>query len=368
MIMKVPFADLKAQYISIKSEIDLAIEDILINTSFVGGAKVKAFEAEFASYIGTEHCISCANGTDAIEIALQAMGIGKGDEVIVPAMSWFATSEAVTTVGAKPIFADVLMDEWTIDPADIRDKITKNTKAIIPVHFYGRAARMVEIMAIATEFALKVVEDSAQAHGAAFGNQNIGTFGDAATFSFYPGKNLGAYGDAGAIVTNNDDLAHTCRLITNHGMIAKHDHRLEGRNSRMDTLQASVLSVKLKHLEGWTEQRIKHAQYYNEQLSSLSLRIPLIQEEHKHVFHVYVIQVRDRMKVKTELANRGVATQVHYPQALPALIPYQSKFDVSDFPVAKSLAAEGLSLPIFPEMTKDQIDFIVGQLKEVLDS
>ena len=364
--MQVPFVDLKAQYLSIKPEIDAAIEDILTNTAFIGGPKITAFESDFASYMNASHCIACANGTDAIEIALEALEIGDGDEVIVPAMSWIATSEAVSTVGAKPIFADVLPEKFTIDPEDVRRKITSRTKAIIPVHFYGRAAEMDQIMALAAEFNLKVIEDSAQAHGAEFNGQRIGTFGDIATFSFYPGKNLGAYGDAGAILTNDEILAQTCRIIANHGQNGKHNHLREGRNSRMDTMQAAILHVKLKYIEEWTKARIERAAYYNEQFKDLPITLPSIDDSNRHVFHVYVIQVKDRDVIKKKLADLGVATQIHYPQSLPELLPYQKSFASNDYPVAKTLGKEGLSLPLFAEMTKSQQEHVINALKEVL--
>ncbi|MFY0650659.1 MAG: DegT/DnrJ/EryC1/StrS family aminotransferase [Cyclobacteriaceae bacterium] len=363
--MQVSFVDLKAQYNSIKPEIDAAIHGILDNTSFIGGPIVKEFEENFSRYCGTNHCVNCANGTDAIEIALQALGIGTGDEVIVPAMSWIATSEAVTTVGATPVFADILPTKWTIDPEEVKKKITAKTKAIIPVHFYGKPAEMAEIMEIAQENGLKVIEDSAQAHGAAHAGQPIGTFGNIATFSFYPGKNLGAYGDAGAIVTNDEKLAEKCRKIGNHGQLQKHDHLLEGRNSRMDTIQAAVLNVKLKYLEEWTERRINHAKYYNEELSGLDFTLPEINHD-RHVFHVYVVNFENRDQVKTELLNRGISTQLHYPNALPMLKPYASINNPDDYPVAGRLANCGLSLPLYPEIPREQIDYVVKCLSEIL--
>jgi len=359
--MNVPFVDLKAQYTSIKTEIDTAIQGVLDNTSFIGGSIVKDFEQSFAQYLDAAHCVSCANGTDALEIALQAMGIGKGDEVIVPAMSWIATSEAVTTVGATPVFADVLPEKFTIDPNQIRSKISAKTKAIIPVHLYGRPCEMTEIMNIAREFNLKVLEDSAQAHGAIYNNQKIGSFGDAATFSFYPGKNLGAYGDAGCIVTNDNELAQQCKMICNHGQLSKHSHQIEGRNSRMDTIQAAVLNTKLRHLDTWTNKRIEHVKYYNELLKEGGFTIPVI-DDNKSVFHVYVINIEKRDAVKSKLQEMGISTQIHYPNALPALKPYQSNNDMKDFPVADKLAKEGLSIPLFPELTKEQIEYVAGHL------
>jgi dTDP-4-amino-4,6-dideoxygalactose transaminase len=338
----------------------------LTNTSFIGGPKVKRFESAFASFVGVDYCVSCANGTDALEIALQALGIGKGDEVIVPAMSWIATSEAVKTAGATVVFADVLPDKHTIDPVDIARKITDNTAAIIPVHLYGCSAEMDQIMVLAKKHNLKVIEDSAQAHGAKFNGQSIGTFGDIATFSFYPGKNLGAYGDAGGMVTNDLELANTCRVISNHGQVTKHNHQIEGRNSRMDTLQAAVLEVKLKHLEAWTSARLEKAKKYNELLQGLPVKLPVIEDQHRHVFHVYAVRIANRDLIKAKLEERGIATQIHYPQSLPELTPYIDRFDAENYPHAKALGADELSLPIYPELKNEQMEYIAGVLRDVL--
>lgn len=363
--MNVPFVDLKAQYDSIKPEIDAAIHKVLDETSFIGGSIVKEFEESFAQYLGVDNCVSCANGTDAIEVALQAMGIGEGDEVIVPAMSWIATSEAVTTVGATPVFADILSKKFTIDPHQIRLKISNKTKAIIPVHLYGRPCEMDEIMDIAKEYNLKVLEDSAQAHGAAYDNQKIGSFGDVATFSFYPGKNLGAYGDAGGIVTNDNELARMCKMICNHGQISKHNHQIEGRNSRMDTIQAAILNTKLQYLDEWTDKRIENAKYYNELFRGSGLVIPII-DELKSAFHLYVINIENRDEIKSKLQAMGIGTQIHYPNALPALKPYSSKNNIEDFPVAGKLAKNGLSLPLFPELSKNEMDYVAESILGLL--
>ncbi len=360
--MKVPFVDLKAQYHSIKEEIDSSIHHVLDNTSFIGGQLVREFEQTFAGYIGIEHCVSCANGTDAIEIALQALGIGPGDEVIVPAMSWISTAEAVNTVGATPVFVDVLEKKHTINPALIAEKITPSTRAIIPVHLYGRPADMVEVMDIAARHNLKVIEDCAQAHGAQVAGQTAGTFGDAATFSFYPGKNLGAYGDAGCIITHKTEVAEKCRMIANHGQKEKHQHQMTGRNSRMDTLQAAVLGVKLRHIERWTNQRIAHAEKYNDQLEGAGIPLP-DRTDVRHVFHLYVVQLHNRDEVKARLAEKGIATQVHYPQALPLLPPYAGYNKQSDYAVAAELASCGLSLPMYPELTTEQIEYVCSTLR-----
>lgn len=364
--MNIRFVDLKAQYTSIKGEIDKAIQDILDNTSFIGGDKVRLFEEAYARYLGINHCVTCANGTDAIEIGLKALGVGPGDEVIVPAMSWIATSEAVSTVGATPVFVDILPFNYTINPSLIEEKISAKTKAIIPVHFYGRMAKMDEIMSIAQKHDLFVLEDAAQAHGAMFNGQMVGGFGDLATFSFFPGKNLGAYGDAGAIVTNNDDLAEKCRLIGNHGQQGKHNHLLEGRNSRMDTLQAAVLSVKLQYLEKWTTMRVELAAYYDELLSSMGFSIAeQVSKNDRHVYHVYAVELDKRDAVKQALLAKGIETQIHYPNALVSMKPYAHRTDPHDFPVAVQLAEKGLSLPMFAEMTKTQVKYVVDNLTDL---
>lgn len=360
--MQIPFVDLKPQYQSIKHEIDQAIEQVMSTTSFIGGPTVKQFETEFAQYIGTKHSIGVANGTDAIEIALTALGIGPEDEVIIPAMSWISTAEAVSYVGAKPVFVDVDSQMHTLDAALIESKITSRTKAIIPVHLYGCPADIEAILVLAKKYNLKVIEDTAQAHGAEVYGQVVGTFGDISTFSFYPGKNLGAYGDAGAICTNDDQLAQKCRMISNHGQKAKHDHEMEGRNSRLDTLQAAILSVKLKHIDKWTEQRIANAKYYHELLSKSGVQIPVTSQGIKHVFHVYSVLIEDRDAVKLEMLKRGIATQIHYPHSLPELKPYKSTENLDEYPNAVRLGQKVLSLPMYPELTKEQIAFVVQNL------
>ncbi|MEP0986899.1 DegT/DnrJ/EryC1/StrS family aminotransferase [Ekhidna sp.] len=354
--MSIPFVDLKAQYESIKNEIDSAIESVVNQTSFIGGSVVKDFEAAFAEYVGVKNCVGVANGTDAIEIALRALGVGPGDEVIVPALTWISTAGAVNSVGGEPIFVDVLEDQRTINPALIEEKITQKTKAIIPVHFYGLPAQMNEIMTLARKHNLKVLEDSAQAHGAQIDGNLVGTIGDIATFSFYPGKNLGAYGDAGAIVTNNDDAANTCRMVSNHGQLTKHDHQIIGRNSRLDTMQAAILKAKLPYLDEWTEARIRVASWYNEKLRD-GVTKPTIPLNMKHVFHLYVIQSPKRDDLMSRLKQEDVGCALHYPTPLPHLKSYSyQNHQIGDFPVAEKLCSEILSLPIFPELGEEQVD------------
>jgi len=362
--MRIPFVDLYRQYQSIKVEIDNAIENTIRESSYIGGEAVKDFETAFAQYLGVNHVIACANGTDSIEILLQAMGVGAGDEVIVPAISWISTSEAVSTVGATPVFVDIHPEFYTIDVSKIAEKITTKTKAIIPVHLYGHPADMTAIMHLAKQHKLLVLEDCAQAHGAKINSQQVSTFGDAASFSFYPGKNLGAYGDAGAITTNNPGLAANCRMIANHGQLKKHDHQMEGRNSRLDGLQAAILNVKLKYLPQWTTARQQVAESYNRLLSNVSvIKTPSTQYGAEPVFHLYVIQLENREKMMARLKELGIDTAVHYPTPLPFMKAYERfNHQPADFPVAHHAASRILSLPIFPELKDEEIKYVCESL------
>ena len=353
--MSIPFVDLKAQYESIRQEITDAITGVIDQTSFIGGKVIQEFEKAYAEYIGIDHCVSVANGTDAIEIALKALGIGEGDEVIVPALTWISTAGAVSNVGAEPVFIDILEEERTINPDLIKERITSKTKAIIPVHLYGLPARMGQIMAIAKQHNLRVLEDCAQAHGAQISGKTVGTFGDIATFSFYPGKNLGAYGDAGCIITNDEGLSTTCRMLSNHGQVKKHDHRIIGRNSRMDTMQAAILKAKLPHLEEWTEARIKVANRYDGRLQSV--KKPIIPADMRHVFHLYVIQSESRDEVMQKLEEVNIGFSIHYPTPLPHLKSYSYQgHKKGDFPIVERLCNQILSLPIYPEITEEQVN------------
>ena len=354
---KIPFVDLNAQYKAIQSEIDVAFQNVINDAAFIQGKYVQKFEKEYARHYGVKHVISCANGTDAIYISLKALGIGVGDEVITTALSWISTSETITQSGARVVFVDIDPDYYTIDTSKIEEKITERTKAIIPVHIYGHPANMSKVMAIAYKHNLKVIEDCAQAHFAIWKGQNVGTFGNVGTISFFPGKNLGAYGDAGCIVTNHEDLAEKMRRFSRHGTLVKHDHKIEGINSRMDGLQAAILSVKLKYIHKWTEERIQHAATYRKLLSDVKdIVTPLTHENAKHVFHLYVIRTKYRDEVQNLLKENGISSGIHYPTSLPFLKAYEYLGHTpQDFPLAYECQDKILSLPIYAELEKDDI-------------
>jgi len=361
--MQVPFVDLRAQYESIKNEIDQIIFDVIINSAFVGGKYITNFEQNFARYTGTEYCVGVGNGTDALFIALKTLDIGVDDEVITAANSFIATSEAITMTGAKVVFVDCKKKTYNIDVEKIEGKISSKTKAIIPVHLYGQPADMDPILDIAFKHNLYIIEDSAQAHGALFRGKKIGSISPFSSFSFFPGKNLGAYGDAGALVTNDADLAEKARMIANHGRKDKFNHEFEGVNSRLDGLQAAILDVKLKHLDKWIERRISIAKIYDGELED-SVIIPAVLPGVRHVYHLYVIRVNNRNKVREFLSEKEIQTGVHYPIPLPFLNAYKYLgHNSSDFPVAFSLKDEILSLPIHGSMPDNQVEYVVDQVK-----
>lgn len=364
----IPFVDLNAQYLSIKEEVDAAIGECINKGTFINGAVVTEFEQKFASYIGAKYCVGCGNGTDALEIILSSLGIGPGDEVIVPALSWIATAECVNSVGAQPIFVDINPVDYTIDYTKIEEKITSNTRAIIPVHLYGAPCEMTEIMRIAEKHSLFVVEDCAQAHGAEYHGKKTGSFGKAAAFSFFPSKNLGAFGDAGAILTNDLNLAEKARMISNHGQLKeKHSHFIVGRNSRLDTLQASVLEVKLRHLDEWNKNRRVAASYYRSKLIDCKgIVLPADNTHSKHVYHLFVIQCNKRKELIENFKKNNISFGIHYPKAIPFLEAYSYKnLTDNDFPVVSGLTDKILSLPIYPEISENQIDVICEVLSKI---
>ena len=367
--MKVPFVDLGRQYRNLQQGLDTAIFSVIRDRAFIGNLNnpyVREFEKHFALFTGARYCIACGNGTDALEILIKSIGIGPGDEVIVPSISWIATAEAVSNMGATPVFADIEPDYFTIDPAKIEEKITEQTKAIIPVHLYGHPADMNRIMNIARKYNLKIIEDCAQAHGAGINGQRVGTFGDAGAFSFFPGKNLGAFGDAGCMVTNDPEIADMARMISQHGQPGKkHVHFIEGRNSRMDGIQAAVLDAKLKHLVKWTNLRIEHAASYTKQLSDVPIVLPKARADYRHVFHLFVIRSDKRNELMAFLKEKNIATAIQYPTALPFLDAYaRFHHTEDDFPIAAEYQKQILSLPMFPELTNEEIDYVVSSIKE----
>ena len=365
--MKMPFVDLKKQYHSIKEDIDKAIQDVISNSAFIKGPHVEEFEKNFAEYAGIDHCVGVGNGTDALFIALKSLGLKAGDEVITAANSFIATSEAVTMTGAKVVFVDYDEDTYNIDCNKFENAITNKTKAIIPVHLYGQPARMDKISQIAKDHNLFVIEDAAQAHGARCGNKNIGALSDCISFSFFPGKNLGAYGDAGAILTNNEKLSNRMRMLANHGRIEKYQHDIEGYNSRLDGLQAAILNVKLKHLEKWTERRRYIAKMYDQGLEC-NVIVPKVLDDVRHVYHLYVIRVKNRDQVISFLSDKGVSTGIHYPTPLPFLKAYAYLgYRPVDFPVASSIKDELLSLPIHGDMTDEQVEYVITNVTKIAE-
>lgn len=366
--MKIPFVDLQAQYHSLKSEIDSAIAEVIRDAAYIGGKYVRLFEESFSHYLGVKECIGVGNGTDALWIALKCLGIGKGDEVITAANSFIATSEAITLAGAKVVFVDCDRETYNIDVQKIEKAITTKTKAIVPVHLYGQPADLDAIQRIAKQHNLFIVEDAAQAHGAKYKGRTIGTFGTCACFSFFPGKNLGAYGDAGAIVTNDFEIAKRVRMYANHGRVEKYSHDFEGTNSRLDGMQASILNVKLKHLETWTERRIQIAKMYSEGLKNVVVT-PQSSDDLRHVYHLYVVRVQEREKMRKYLQEKGISTGIHYPEPLPFLHAYcYLEHTPTDFPVANAFKDEILSLPIHGNMTDEQVAYVIEHVRQATRS
>jgi dTDP-4-amino-4,6-dideoxygalactose transaminase len=363
--MRVPLVDLKAQYRAHREQIDAAIAAVIDTSAYIGGEFVRSFESQFAAACGTTFCVGCGNGTDAIYVILRMLGIGPGDEVITTAMSWISTSETISQAGATPVFVDV--DScYGIDAGLIESRITARTRAIIPVHLYGQAADMGPITAIAAKHGLVVIEDCAQAHLATLHGRGVGTFGVAGTFSFYPGKNLGAYGDAGAIVTSDSQLAERARMYANHGALVKHEHAIEGINSRLDGLQAAILAAKLARLREWTERRGAVATMYTQRLQDVpEVATPQVRAGAQHVYHLYVVQAQERERLREHLRSHGIETQIHYPRPLPFL-PCYSRLGAraDDFPAAAALQSRILSLPMYAELTEAQIDHVTGSIRQ----
>ena len=359
----IPFVDLKKQNYSIKSEIDLAISDVIEKSSFIRGPHVDIFERKFSQLVGRKYAVSCANGTDALYIAMKALDLKEGDEIIAPAHSWISTTETITQAGGKVVFCDTTEDTFTMCPKHLRKLVNKNTVGIIPVHLYGQPADMDEISAVAGDNNLWIIEDCAQAHLAKINGMHVGSFGRASTYSFYPGKNLGAIGDAGAVNTDDHDLMMHMTKFARHGGINKGDHEIEGINSRMDGLQAAILNVKLKYIEKWTKARQDIASRYLNEINNPLIKLPVVSENKQHVWHLFVVKTKSRDKLKQYLVENGISTNINYKVALPFLPAYKRLGHVpSDFPNAYTNQHEILSIPIYPELSEVQLKHIIDTI------
>jgi dTDP-4-amino-4,6-dideoxygalactose transaminase len=361
----IPLVDLKAQYASIRSEVDEGIARVLTRASFILGEEVASFERSFAAFCGAEHCVGVGNGTDALTLALQALGVGAGHEVITVPFTFIATAEAITATGASTVFVDVEPTTLLMDPAKVAAALTPRTRAIVPVHLYGQVVDMAPLLDLAKARGISVVEDAAQAHGATYQGRPAGSLGHLATFSFYPGKNLGAYGDAGAIVTNDARLAGWLRQARDHGRVSKYEHDFEARNSRMDAIQGAVLAAKLRHLPRWNEQRRALAAAYTRALSPIEGVSPVpVADRGQSAAHLYVVRTKGRDRVLAKLREAGVEAGVHYPIPLHLLRAYAYLgLGRGTFPVAEQAAAEVLSLPLYPELPESDVDRVVAALR-----
>lgn len=362
--MKIPFVDLKAQYLSIQKEIDDIMIKIVHETAFISGSYVKEFEAKFAELYGIKYVISCANGTDSLYIIMRSLGIGIGDEVITTANSWISSSESISQTGANPVFVDCDEHFMSMDHSKLEASITSKTKAIMVVHLHGQMCEMDTIEQLAQKHKLYIIEDCAQSHFSEYKGKRAGTMGIAGSFSFYPGKNLGAYGDAGCIMTNDEELANRCRMFANHGALIKHQHQIEGINSRMDGLQAGILTVKLEHILNWTKQRIERAEWYRDALENIhQITLPKVRPDTKHSYHLFIILAKQRKELAAFLKEKGIETAIHYPTPLPLLAAYKDRgFEQENYPNSIRLSAEMLSLPIFPELSIIEIEYIANTI------
>jgi dTDP-4-amino-4,6-dideoxygalactose transaminase len=360
---QIPFVDLAAQYESISAEVEVAMSGVLKRTDFILGHDVEQFEAEFAAYCETSFAVGLDSGTSAIEMALRAYGIGPGDEVITVANSFIATALAISYTGARPVLVDVDPETYNMDPALLEAAITPRTKAVVPVHLYGQPADMDPIVALAEERGLVVVEDACQAHGARYKGRRAGSLGHAAAFSFYPGKNLGAYGDGGIVVTADEKVADSLRMLRNYGQRQKYHHLLQGFNRRLDTLQAAILRVKLPHLDNWNGARRRHAVRYNEFLAGTGVGLPLEADFAESVYHLYVIRTENRDEIAAHLKGQGIATGIHYPVPIHLQPAYSELgYGEGSFPVTEGLAGQLLSLPMYAELTSEQIERVAEAL------
>lgn len=363
--MKIPLVDLPAQYQTIKPEIDAAMQRVVGNATFILGPEARTFEEHFAAFCGVKHAIGLDSGTAALHLALLALGIGAGDEVITTTHTFIATSEAIVLTGARPVLVDIDPRTYNLDPNKVEAAITPRTKAIIPVHLYGQPAEMDPLLEVASRRGIAVIEDAAQAHGALYRGQRAGSMGDMACFSFYPGKNLGAYGDAGALVTNDDALADKIRMLRDHGRTTKYEHEITGYGYRLDGLQAAVLDVKLQHLPEWNERRRAHADYYTELLSNLDVTVPYEPAHLRAVYHLYVIRTRGRDALLQYLKEHDIEAGIHYPVPLHLQPVYKDLgYRRGDFPETEKAASEILSLPLYPELTHAQMERVVETMRD----
>ena len=365
LIVEIPLADLKAQYARIKPEVDAAIDRVVNNTSFILGKEVTDFEQAFARYVSATGAVGVASGTAALQLALLACGVGAGDEVITTAHTFIATAEAISNVGARPVFVDINPRTYNIDPALVEAAITPRTKALLPVHLYGQPADLDPLLDIARRRSLFLIEDAAQAHGAEYKFRRCGSIGHLACFSFYPGKNLGAYGDAGAVTSDNEELLARVRKLRDHGRATKYEHDEIGFGERIDALQAAILAAKLPHLEAWTEARHAHAKLYDELLADCDVVIPEVAPEVRHVYHLYVIRTRRRDAMLSHLKSKGISAGIHYPIPLhrqPAYI--KQGYGALSLPHTERIADEVISLPMYPELSLDQIAYVAQAVRE----
>ncbi len=362
--MNIPMVDLKGQYLTLKQEIDAAILEALGETRFILGPNVQAFEQETADYLGVKHAVSCASGTDALHLALLAAGIGEGDEVITTAFTFIATAEAIRYVGASPVFVDIQPDSLNIDPDRIREAITPKTRAIIPVHIFGQAADMDQIMALAGEHGLQIIEDCAQSFGSHYHTSMTGSIGDVGAFSFFPSKNLGCYGDGGLVTTQSDELAAKIKMFRNHGSSQPYHHDVIGYNSRLDELQAVILRIKLRHIDEYNQGRKRVALSYNQHLADSKIITPIIPQDHDHVFHQYTVLADNREEIRQHLLSKQIACAVYYPIPLHKQQAFADAPAVS-LPVTEDISQRCVSFPIFPEMTEQQIETVCQAVLEV---
>lgn len=362
----IKFLDLHHQYLSIKDEIDNAIRSNIESSSFIGGDSLRNFETEFAQYLQANYCIGVGNGTDALEISIEALNLPPQSEILVPANSFIASAEAITRTGNNVVFIDVDQNTRNLNLESAKNKLTKYTRALIAVHLYGNPCDMKEIMLFAKNNNLKIIEDCAQAHGGKIENKSLGSFGDIAAFSFYPGKNLGAYGDGGAIVTNDKELAKKARMISNHGRIEKYNHLMEGRNSRLDSIQAKILSVKLKYLDSWIKRRNEIASYYNSRFIEFtkSIKLPITISGNYHAYHLYVIQTNERDSLREYLTKSNIQTGIHYPISLPKLDAYKYLKQEDNAPISINMSNKLISLPIGEHLTNKEIEEVADKVIE----